>query len=226
MARIKYGSIITDLKGNIGGHTFQKGNVYSVVRSKGAGAKRPITDSSNTRKIVSSAISWNALNSIQKDSFAAISPSWPFVDKFGNVYYGSAYQVYVAYQTGLQIIQQPMVTSAGIPTSAQSYGDVIISSIDSSMNASIENLTDNSQMLLIYMSAPNKAGVNPKYIKYKLVTMFDTKFSIDADITLGYTSTWGSFTPGQTIYYWTACRPYAFPKQSMVAYNSFVCGSL
>lgn len=103
MANVKYGVIVTEIKGSIGGTCFQGGNVGYVIRNKSYTAR---TNGSARQTVnywlTQLAYTWRTLSSGNKAAWAAIAATWTFTDRFGNVYQGSAYQIYMSYN-GLRL---------------------------------------------------------------------------------------------------------------------------
>jgi len=85
------------LKGSIGGTTFQGGNNSSIIRNKTYRKGQP-SDSRNlaTSSIQEFATTWRNLGSADRASWNALAVTYPFLNKFGVVYYASGYQVFVS----------------------------------------------------------------------------------------------------------------------------------
>ncbi len=127
MARVQYGVIVTSLKGNIGGQTFQNGNTAKVLRSKGyRKGSLSVKRKAQNLNIISSASAWRTIFQSDRELWATARTNWPFKDKFGNTYYGSGYQMYVAYNTALKLLGFPSVTDPDVPLSANDPGSVSI----------------------------------------------------------------------------------------------------
>jgi hypothetical protein len=97
MAQVQYGSIITEIKGKVSGSTFQSGRGFKSMKNTG----RQVKGVSPQKQRVKSAIQavshqWGALTQQQRDDWAAFVGDWPFVNRFGESYTASPYQLFCA----------------------------------------------------------------------------------------------------------------------------------
>ncbi len=96
MATVKYGSLVTSLRGKLGGHVYQKCNNVEGVRT--AKAKTFIkTDRLENQRNIMRRISnyWDILTESQKNEIAQVASTYPAYDKHGNQITPNAYQVFV-----------------------------------------------------------------------------------------------------------------------------------
>lgn len=99
MAVVKYGAIITEIKGKVGGTVFQGGRSGGTAKNKGitrgtSSATFRAQDDlqhanfSNTTKL------WQQLLQSQRDSFSSLLGQYTFKNKFGETYNGTGYQIF------------------------------------------------------------------------------------------------------------------------------------
>lgn len=126
MASGKYGAIITDMKGKIGGTIFKgtksgpaiqnKQTSTAGARSSGklskADAGRVITPQKNM-SLLSSA--WRSLSDMQRAAWITAAPSFPFINKFGESYTGSGFQLYMQCNCNLLAIGEPSISAPPTP---------------------------------------------------------------------------------------------------------------
>ncbi len=112
MATVKYGSLVTELKGKLGGHIYQSSGSKKIVRTN-----KPATPLITTRLLDNRNYFYrlvNYWNSTLKPNYynqiAAVANTYPAHDKYGNPTVPTPYQVHI------------MVNSLGIRTS---YGMIL-----------------------------------------------------------------------------------------------------
>lgn len=123
MAQVKYGSIITEIKGKVGGTTFQGGRTGGLMKNKGKVFVRgwdrvPIgAGSSGTTQIANfSKVTkyWSQITTEQRNSWSGLVGIWTFVNKFGDTYNGSSYQIFCAANINRLSLGLTMLASAPV----------------------------------------------------------------------------------------------------------------
>jgi len=80
MARITYG-LITDIRGSIGGLTFQKNASGAIVRLKSTRVINPSNLLANQQRLLASIVAlWFTLTNDQKNAWNALAAAHPFID--------------------------------------------------------------------------------------------------------------------------------------------------
>ena len=116
MAIVKYGALITEIKGKVGGQVFQNGNAGFVLRNKNS---RPgaasISRLAATNGMSAISSSWRLLTDAQRLAWAAATENWLFLNRYGETYEGSGYQMFCAYNRRLALAEQSTVLVPGVP---------------------------------------------------------------------------------------------------------------
>lgn len=124
MASVKYGGIVTEIKGKLGGTVFQKSKSGGTAKNKGMHGKakgfgrstnsQTFGDATqkNQKRFASITKMWQALSSVQKSNWSSLATSWTFKNKFGEVYTASGYQVFCAANLNLGILGLPYIQDA------------------------------------------------------------------------------------------------------------------
>lgn len=116
MARVKYGSIITELKGSIGGQTFQSIRGGFIIRNKPVSPKVRSRVQSGTRTIMGLlAQSWRTLSDAQRTTWSAVAPSYPHTDKFGDPASFTGYQLFIRCNLYLLAMNENPILSGALP---------------------------------------------------------------------------------------------------------------
>jgi hypothetical protein len=105
MASIKMGAIIEEIKGSVGGTTFQSSNAGFSMKNKGKTrgtnsmtfrASHETTHVPQQRNFAIVTKAWAGLTDVQRATWSGLLGTWQFKNKFGDVYNGSAYQIFCA----------------------------------------------------------------------------------------------------------------------------------
>lgn len=105
MVQVKYGDVITEMKGKIGGFAY-KGNYSAPSAQK---IIKPTPRGTNYQTIVRARLSyisalWRGLTAGQKDDWNTLATTWPFINCFGEEYFGSGYQVFMQVNLNLALV--------------------------------------------------------------------------------------------------------------------------
>lgn len=219
MAQVKYGALITEIKGKVGGTVFQNGNSGFQMRNKGkyrpGRALADVVKSYRQKQLFSSAIkNWTQMTAINRSSWSALLGTWQFTNRFGDVYNGSPYQIQNACNINAQLLELPMFSAAPNYNAAFdpniSYANF---SLSGTFNGTIGNAAANGQLIYVEASQPVNSTKNISRIpfnKFGVITSAAGTVNYKAAYIawLGYTPTIG------TVFYvktWTAWADY--PKQ-------------
>jgi hypothetical protein len=113
MVQVKYGAIITDMKGKIGGQTF-KGN-YTAASCQNI--VKPFQRSTDFNQLWKPNVgylsaSWRALTNAQRVDWNTLATTWPFYNCFNVLYHGTGFQVFMSVNLSLASVGLGMHTIA------------------------------------------------------------------------------------------------------------------
>lgn len=96
MATIKFGAIVTDMRGKLGGHVFQKGNQSRVMKTGTLpkGRKTSIVQVRNNQ-LAQLRSDWNDLTVTNKQAWQLAAPNYTFKSKFGDQQAYNGYQFFL-----------------------------------------------------------------------------------------------------------------------------------
>lgn len=118
MASVRYGLIVTDLVGKINGQNFQRGLQSPILRNistKRTFVKYPQISryTTNPRAALTMvAQTWQSLSSATRSAWAAVTASFPRLNRYGVTYTPSAYQLFCEFNIYLVVIGSAMITTA------------------------------------------------------------------------------------------------------------------
>ncbi len=113
MAQVKYGSIITDIKGKIGGQTF-KGNFTAPDIHNITKPRKQVTLYNQAARSRMAYISsgWKELTESQRYNWNLLAATWPFVNCFGATYYATGFQCFSQANNNLLFVGRNLLTEA------------------------------------------------------------------------------------------------------------------
>ena len=159
MARVQYGTIVTELKGKVAGQVFQRGSTGFVLRNKNSRkGSDSLIRSASARLLTRVSSSWRDLTDEERTQWSGGAVNWPFVDKFGVPYTGSGYQYYMAFNRNRLQIGLAMVTAPVSPVSGNIAGELVFSPSTSSLVVTWEELPGVDSSYIVYATAPYPAS--------------------------------------------------------------------
>lgn len=97
MSRVTYGAVITDIKGSIGGITFQSNGNAKIARLKQVRAKKNTSkQSSRISEFQQPLQVWNLMDQAEKDAFTTFAAAYDFTSKWGTVKTLTGFQWFMA----------------------------------------------------------------------------------------------------------------------------------
>jgi len=162
MALVQYGSIITEIKGKIGGSTFQSCRGGFMLKNKGRNPQSGtglnwrsaggIIDYGEAHRLafVSTTKNWSKLTDAERATWSSLVGVWQFINKFGNVYNGSPYQIFTACNINRATLGLPQLNVAPIFNPAIEIDYVFTDySIAGNFDASYTNAAAQGQYVFI-----------------------------------------------------------------------------
>lgn len=156
MARVVYSALIDNIRGSIGGTTFQR-NRYGYTVKKKPSMVRPNTPRQGTSKLIMSQVvrSWRDLTASQRTAYETYASSFPQYAKHAPTVALTGYGVFVKYNT-LRLLQGGSVlttiTQAIPATDTLSY---TITRSGTALNIAIVSANDDEEwLILFFMSRP------------------------------------------------------------------------
>ena len=168
MAKIKFGMMMTDARGKLGGHVFSKNRAGAYVRTK-VSPVNPRTDAQQFSRSVLGTLSigWNALTDEQRASWNGGVENWQGTDIFGDIKKPTGKNLFVGLNKNLlgtgqsQIAIVPEKIEIPVILGAKATFDNTASNLVLSLNAVPAGV-----VLQVWATAPQNAGVS--FVKNRL----------------------------------------------------------
>lgn len=172
-ARVKYGAMITELKGSVGGQTFQSCRGGFIIRNKPITPKVRSRVQSVIRTVTGNlASSWRALSQADRDTWDAVAPSYPHTDKFGDPATLTGYELYIRANFYLSLAGVSTISVGQLPDVLWNPTGLIITSSEATSTMDLNWLggaVGAGMRAIIRLSPPMSAGRS--YRKSDLITV-------------------------------------------------------
>jgi len=201
MAKIKFGMMMTDASGKLGGQVFSKNRGGSYVRTKVTPVNPQTTAQMTIRGIFASISSaWSGLTQASRDSFNGFVNDYARTDIFGDLRNPSGKNLFQRLNQNLSISGQAQITTcpapAEVPFANIQVAEMVVADNVCTLTAS-GNLT--GSQVVIWATAPQSQGT--KFVKNKLRQIAVLAGEDGGDYPFGdeYVAKFGEFELGANI---------------------------
>lgn len=211
-ASAKYGVIVTDLKGSIGGTTFKGTSSGGVLQNKITraaqgknGGKVTKSDAGrliNTQQNQTANIQkWRVLSDLQRATWVAGAPSFPFINKFGESYTPSAYQLFLSVNNNRLATGAAALNDCPLPGAVTNCPAIsVTASIGGAPVFEVTSSNVANHVQTLYCSGPQSSGKNFDSGRMKAIAVFPAGTSWPQDIDGAYQNVFGTIPVGGN--YW------------------------
>lgn len=209
MAQVKYGALITELKGKVGGTVFQGGPGGPVCKNIDAirdSAKLTKADAGrviNTLPLTAQVAGfWRTLTDAQRASWATGAVNFPAFNKFGVAYTPSAYQVFMTLNFQVYQLTGAILYSCPVPITVNDPPTFSIAQPDlTSLDVTWAGGIQTDCTIRVDATQPMAAGRKPKDSFFKCIAEWPDSTTSPEDLFPGYANVYGSFPIGAKIYF-------------------------
>ena len=180
MASIKLGTIVTGIKGKVGGNVFQGGRASGILKNlTRAKRKSGAIIITNTGEEVLKSLGnfsevtkyWSQITIAERSSWDALLGVWTFTNKFGDVYNGTSYQIFTAVNVNRLILGLSLLATAPIKVDAEKITISIADySVSGSCDLTIVGTTTNVQSIVVTASQQQNATRNVGSMTFRQIT--------------------------------------------------------
>lgn len=200
--KIKFGAIVTDGRGKLGGHVFSKNAAGAIMRTK-VTPSNPKTAAQSLARAMFASISqlWSALTQLQRDAWTEAVPEWQKTNIFGDLKKPTGKALFQRLNNQAQAAGWPAVTS--VPVKAELPTE-IVSAATLAIGAGTITLTGMntaaSNRIMLWATAPLSAGTSGAGSKLRLVYTSLASTYVAADAYDAYEAKFGVPTAGDNIF--------------------------
>ena len=202
MAKIKFGMMMTDARGKLGGQVFSKNKGGAYVRTK-VTPSNPQTSSQSSVRALFGAISqgWSSLTEAQRSAWRGAVDQWKSTDIFGDLIAPTGKELYQRLNNQAQVVGYSAISS---PPAVEALPSDIVSAADIAVGAGTITLTGVSTSadvkVAVFATAPQTQGT--KFVKNKLRLIYnpDGDSFVAADAYTAYVNKFGAPAAGDNVF--------------------------
>lgn len=198
--KIKFGSIVTDGRGKLGGQVYARNRSGAYVRNK-VTPNNPQTLYQSLQRAVLATFSeaWRGLTQQQREAWNAAGESFPTTNQFGDQVIPTGKNLFTRLNNNLTDISQSTLTNPPLPAPIVEPED-----LEADANADAQTLTldfngDNAMGYKIFATPPLSPGVGFFKNKFKMIQTLSTAPPGTILLTDDYLARFGAFQAGQKI---------------------------
>lgn len=164
MALIKFGMMMSDARGKLGGQVFTKTRSGATVRTKVTPTNPQTAAQQNARAILGNlSASWRTLSEEQRNGWISAVDGFTRTNIFGDTYNPSGKNLFVGLNSNLATVGKPVIETPPVPVELPSYvlESVAISGNTEEIELGFSGTIPNLHFSVVYQaSKPSSAGRN------------------------------------------------------------------
>lgn len=169
--KIKFGAIVTDGRGKLGGHVFSKNAAGAIMRTK-VTPKNPDTVAQSLARALFASISqlWSGLTQAQRNGWNESVSEWQQTNVFGDLRKPTGKALFQRLNNQAQAAGWPAVTS--VPTKGELPSEVVSNAAIAITPGTITLTgmnTDATTRIMLWATAPLSSGTNGPGSKLRLI---------------------------------------------------------
>lgn len=193
MAKIKWGMMVVDGRGKLGGHVLSKNKSGAIVRTKVTPANPRTSFQQAVRSILATVSqAWSALTNAQIEAWNSQAPQWAGTNEFGDTVLPSGKSLHQKLNQNLLLTSQSVIT---VPPAKASLPDDVLATATIDTTSSDLTLTgvDTSAGKVIVVEATPvvSAGTSNVDNKYRQIYHAPADSYVDADAYNAYVNRFG-----------------------------------
>lgn len=194
MAKIKWGMMVVDGRGKLGGHVLSKNKSGAIVRTKVTPAN-PRTSFQQAVRAILATVSqaWSALTHDQREAWNTQAPQWAGTNEFGDTVLPSGKSLHQKLNQNLLLTSQSVIT---LPPAKASVPDDILTSADFDLTAGELALTGTDttagKVIIVEATPTVTAGTTNVENKYRQIYHAPADSYVEADAYNAYVARFGA----------------------------------
>lgn len=202
MAKIKFGMMMTDARGKLGGQVFSKNRAGAYVRTKVTPVNgRTIAQMFNRNILGSLSAGWNSLTQAQINAWNEAVSDWQKTDVFGDLKKPTGKNLYTSLNKNLLQSAQVAITLPPEKMEIPVNTATAVAVSESGSTITFTGLSAVPSDVVLQVRATEALPTGVSYIKNRLRVIDNVASGaiVPADIFTAYQDKFGTITPGQKI---------------------------
>ena len=202
MAKIKFGAMMVDASGKLGGQVFAKNRGGAYIRTKTTPLNPQTSAQTAVRGVFASISSaWSGLTDDERNSFNNLVSNYARTDVFGDLRNPSGKQLYQRLNNNLAISGQPLLAVCGLPSEVP-FADVSAVDIDVAAETAIarQNGDTTGSKVVVWATPSLSSGTNFVKNKLRQLVVVNGSNAGNIDFWNAYTAKYGNPQVGANIF--------------------------
>lgn len=203
MAKIKFGMMMTDARGKLGGQVFSKNRAGAFVRTKVTPANPRTAAQMQSRSFLSTlSIGWNSLTDAQRASWNGAVESWQKTNIFGDLVKPTGKNLFTAINKNLLQCSQNIINTAPAKMELPALADMFASIDINASEVSLPLFVIPAGVTLQISATPAlNNGVNYVKGKFRVISYIPSGAVSEQAIYTDYVNRFGAPVAGQNIHF-------------------------
>ena len=203
--KTKFGAIVVDGRGKLGGKVFSKNRYGSYEKIKVTPTNPTSAYSTQVRANYKAIVqSWSTLTDIQRASFNSGTKQFPQKNTFGDIHFLSGFGLYVSFNINRLLLSQSLLVSCPSPTTSHfiQSANVEAREIDNTVTLNFSPLCPAGYVYKINATTSLSPGINYSNRRFKLLGFINSSDASPFDLSSLYITRFGNIgNAGQKIFF-------------------------
>lgn len=200
--KAKFGMIVTEGRGKIGGHVASRNRSGAYFRTKVTGVNPQTANQQAARQLLTNfSQEWRGLTQAQRDAWDSAVADFATTDIFGDLRNPTGKNLYTRLNINLQISGQSSLSEPPVPSMVASY---VVTSLTAAVGASDMEIafagSSADDSIHIWMTAPVSPGVSFVKNRFRLLEVIAGNTASPYNAWAAYVARFGTPPVGQKIY--------------------------
>lgn len=197
--KIKFGSIVTDGRGKLGGQVYARNRSGAYVRNKVTPNNPQTVFQSAIRALLATfSEAWRGLTQAQRNAWNAAVENFPGTNQFGDEVIPTGKNLYTRLNVNLSEIGESAIDTPPTPAEIVEPSDIDLE-IDNNPNVLLDFTGSTDMTYKVFLTANLSPGIGFFKNKFKLIDTIAPPNGTPADLTTAYADRLGNPIAGQKV---------------------------
>lgn len=204
--KIKFGAIVTDGRGKIGGHVASKNRAGAYLRTKVTPTNPNTTAQTTVRNRLSGLSSaWRSLTAAQRAAWNSAVQDFSKTDIFGDIKVPTGFNLYQRLNNNLLTCGEAVIDVPPEVIAVDSFTSIVLTAEDDTdeelLSLAITPAVEADHLVKVYATPPMSAGKSFVKSEYRLIEILANSATSPANLLASYQAVFGSTgAAGQKIF--------------------------
>lgn len=197
MVKIKFGAVVVEGRGKLGGHVFSRNRTSNYMRSKVTPVNPSTQFQQNARSLLASlSQAWSQLSETEREAWRSAVSSFESTNVFGDTIQPTGKNLYTKLNANLTLIGQSTIGSPPTPEPVSALDSLTLSVAVTNAQMDVEytpSPSPASTTYLVYATNAQSPGKNFVSSEYRKIDTIGAASTSPHDLEPAWTSRFGSF---------------------------------